>query len=217
MFLTSENKLNFNRLIFGATLTCVLVLTGIFWFDIPLFMFLRSFNYGIQDTIGTIFSAKNWLVLSILIVLIFYIKKTVRTKPRLSLVDFYNKVKASYAFWIFSAVFLAISTGAILKFIIGRMRPVFFEALGITGFFPFTYDDAFHSMPSGHTMASFAGLVMIGMLAPRWKYFSWGLATIIAISRVCAGMHWPSDIIFGAFWGILCAELVHAWMVRRIK
>ncbi|MBO4700141.1 MAG: phosphatase PAP2 family protein [Alphaproteobacteria bacterium] len=217
MFLTQENKLDFKKILFGAIVTCALVLGGVFWFDIPVFNFLRTFDYKIWGVLGAIFSAKNWLVVSLIVLIIFYIKKSIQTKPKFSFSDFYNKIKSSYAFWIFSSVFLAVSTGALLKFIIGRARPIFYEAIGMTGFFPFTGDTAFHSMPSGHALASFAGLIMIGMLAPRAKWFTWGLAIVIAVSRVCSGFHWPADVIFGAVWGVLCADIVHAWMVRRLN
>lgn len=217
MFLTKENKLDFVKILFGALITLVLVLGGVFWFDIPVFNFMRTFDCKFCDALGIIFSAKNWLVVSLIVLVVFYIKKCIQTKPKFSITDFYNKIKSSHAFWIFSSVFLAVSTGAVLKFIIGRARPIFYEAVGMTGFFPFTNDAAFHSMPSGHALASFAGLVMMGLLAPRAKWFTWTLAIVIAVSRVCAGFHWPSDVIFGAFWGIICANVVHAWMVRRLN
>jgi undecaprenyl-diphosphatase len=66
-------------------------------------------------------------------------------------------------------------------------------------------------------MASFAALVTIGLLAPRAKWFTWTLAIIIGMSRVCAGMHWPSDVIFGAFIGMVAADVVYAWMARGVR
>lgn len=217
MFLTKDNKLNITRILFGAIVTFILILCGVFWFDIPLFDFMRHFDYRAWAILGAVFSAKSWLVVSMIVLLVFYIKKSLQTKPKFSFGDFYNKIKSSYAFWIFSSVFLAVTTGAVLKFIIGRARPIFYEAVGMTGFFPFTWDSVFHSMPSGHALASFAGLVMIGLLAPRAKWLTWTLAIVIAVSRVCAGFHWPSDVIFGAFLGMICADIVHAWMVRRVN
>ena len=94
------------------------------------------------------------------------------------------------------------------KVLIGRARPIFFEALDITGFFPPSFDWAFNSMPSGHTAVSFAGLVMIGMLAPRYKFFTWTLAIIIGLSRIAIGAHWPSDVILGAFIGMVVADII---------
>ena len=103
----------------------------------------------------------------------------------------------------------------ILKIMIGRARPVFFEALGMTGFFSPSFDWAFNSMPSGHTAVSFAGLVMIGMLAPKYKPVTWTLAIVIALSRVAIGAHWPSDVIFGAFLGMVVADIVKGMLLRK--
>ena len=105
-------------------------------------------------------------------------------------------------------MFAARIVGKLLKSIIGRMRLVFFEALDKVGFVPLSTDWAFNSMPSGHTFASFAGLVMLGLLAPRVKWFTWSLAIVIGLSRICVGAHWPSDVILGAFIGMVAADFV---------
>lgn len=214
MFLTHEKKLNFRAIVIGAISALVLILAGIFWFDIPLYNFFHKFNWGIWKFFGVIFSTKVWLVVSFILVLIFYLRKVIKTKSHIGLSNFYKMIRGSYAFWIFCSVFMASVIGGVLKFVIGRMRPIFYDALNLTGFFPFTKDWAFHSMPSGHAMASFAGLVTIGLLAPRAKWFTWTLAIIIGVSRVCDGMHWPSDVLFGAFIGMIAADVVHAWMAR---
>lgn len=84
----------------------------------------------------------------------------------------------------------------------------------MTGFFPPSTEWAFNSMPSGHTAVSFAGLVMIGMLAPRFKPLTWMLAILIGFSRVAYGAHWPTDVVFGAFIGMVVADIVKG-MLRR--
>lgn len=209
-----------NRLVeisIAFVLTFALALWGILGFDIPVYNFLHQFDYKICDIISAIFNTKNWIVISFLIVVIFYIRKLIQTKTKVNLLEAYHMVRRSYAFWVFCSVCSAAVIGGIIKILVGRMRPIFYEALNTTGFFPFAKDWAFHSMPSGHTLASFAGLVMIGMLAPRGRWFFLPLAVIIGVSRVCAGAHWPSDVIVGAFIGTVTAIVVKDILTRRVK
>ncbi|MBO7560009.1 MAG: phosphatase PAP2 family protein [Alphaproteobacteria bacterium] len=214
MFITRENKLNWLRILVGVIVTLALVFAGIFWFDIPVFNFLRRFDCVTCEYIGEIFETKVWLAVSFIVLCVFYIRKFLRSKEKNFFKNIYGRIKNSYAFMVFASVFLASFAGIILKVLIGRARPVFYEALGMTGFYPFARDWAFHSMPSGHTMASFAGLVMIGMLVPRAKWFTWTLAIVIGVSRVCVGEHWPSDVVLGAFIGMIAADIVRAVVAR---
>lgn len=219
MFLTKDNKLKWNWIATGAGITLALVFAGIFWFDKPLYLFLRQFDCRLWAIFDVVFGVKVWLVVALITLLVFYIKKLLKEKPvykneenqlspKVFIEDSTKKVKKSYAFYIFWSVASASLIAFFLKIIIGRARPIFFEALDLTGFFPFTWDWAFNSMPSGHTVASFAGFVMLGMLAPKIKWFTWSFATLIGISRVCFGAHWPSDVILGAFIGMVVADVV---------
>jgi undecaprenyl-diphosphatase len=65
------------------------------------------------------------------------------------------------------------------------------------------------SFPSGHTMGSFllAGLVVgfFGVFA--WPLYIW--ATLVGMSRVFLGVHFPTDILAGATLG----SLIALWMV----
>ena len=129
-------------------------------------------------------------------------------------VDFWQKTRHSNVFLIFCSIFAAGLAVQVLKVVIGRARPILFEALEFTGFYPPSFDWVFNSMPSGHTAISFAALVMIGMLAPRIKPLTWTLAVLVGVARVCVGAHWPSDVIFGAFIGMVSADLVKWWLMR---
>ncbi len=219
MFLTKENNIKWNWLAYGSFVTLFLVFTGVFLFDKPLYLLLRNYDCRLWHIFDALFQAEIWIAASLIVLVIFYIKKILvenvkyrNNKGHICLktfiIDAVNKTKNSYAFYVFVSVVSASLIAQVLKVIIGRARPIFYEALNMTGFFPFTVDWAFNSMPSGHTTASFAGLVMLGLLAPKIKWFTWTLAVIIGVSRVCCGAHWPTDVILGAFIGMVVADFV---------
>lgn len=68
------------------------------------------------------------------------------------------------------------------------------------------------SFPSGHTTSSFAIAVTIAMLWPGNRRFAGVLlisvATLIGISRIYRGVHWPTDVIAGAALGFACGAIV---------
>ena len=225
MFLTSDNNLKWAKLGWAAIITGLVVLVGIVWFDKPLFLFMRNLDCGLWRVMGDVFDDKVWFFAALITLIVFYMKKSVQAKIkfrndknkfslRVLLGDFYVKIKDSYAFLIFCSIVSAGALASVLKVLIGRARPVLFEGVGVSGFFPPSFDWVFHSMPSGHTTVSFAGLVMIGLLAPRYKVITWTLATLVAVSRVAVGAHWPTDVVLGAFIGMALADIVK-WALGR--
>jgi len=80
-----------------------------------------------------------------------------------------------------------------------------------------------HSLPSGHSITIFAGVVAIlAVLLPapknlnQWAtvFFMLLFAAVICLSRVAVGAHWPLDIIFGMALGWI-AGLSGAAVARR--
>lgn len=226
MFLTADNKLKTKWLEYGTAITVLLIALGMAWFDKPLYVLLRRLDCKAWSLFDYIFDAKVWLVLTAILLIVVFVKKSLdsgvryknaKSKFSFSVLvkDFMGKVRTNYAFLIFSSVLSAGITAKIIKICVGRFRPIFFEALGITGFRPFSTEWAFNSMPSGHTTATFAGLIMAGMLAPKIKPITWTLAIIVAVSRVAIGAHWPTDVILGAFIGMVAADIVKYLAFRR--
>ena len=231
MFLTANNQLKKKRLAIGGVIVAILVVLGFAGLDRFLYPIINNpecnpwfidggLGCRFAFVLGKVFQAKVWLVLTGVLSLVVLIKKIIKsgikyrsTKNHFNLVvvarDCLSKIRTNYAFLIFSSVFVASVTTGVLKILIGRPRPILFSE----GFHPFLVEWAFNSMPSGHATATFAGLVMLGMLAPRWKPLTWTIAIIVGISRIYIGAHWPT--IVGAFIGMVAADLIKHWAFTR--
>lgn len=90
-----------------------------------------------------------------------------------------------------------------LKPLVARTRP--YDVLQLIQ--PLIENPHDFSFPSGHSAVSFAG---------AWAFFrstgrKWGvpalvLAALIALSRLYVGVHYPTDVLFGALTGALLGE-----------
>ena len=67
------------------------------------------------------------------------------------------------------------------------------------------------SFPSGHAALSFAVATAVAFYYPKTSIFFFLAAFSIGVSRVAAGIHWPSDILAGAIVGIATA-----WIIRHL-
>ena len=94
-----------------------------------------------------------------------------------------------------------------LKPLVGRIRPYDLqEQLGVT--IPLLTDRMHdYSFPSGHTIASFEASVVL-LKNNKWMGIpAVILAVLIAFSRLYLYVHYPTDVIFSVFVGILFAFL----------
>jgi undecaprenyl-diphosphatase len=60
-----------------------------------------------------------------------------------------------------------------------------------------------YSFPSNHAVNNFAAATFFSSLYPRYKSVLFITASLVALSRVYLGLHYPSDIIAGAALGII--------------
>lgn len=66
-----------------------------------------------------------------------------------------------------------------------------------------------YSFPSGHTTAGFSMAAILSIYFPSYSLLTYSLACAVGISRVYTGMHYPSDVLSGAFLGTGFAIFTH--------
>ena len=99
---------------------------------------------------------------------------------------------------LLGAVVATSGTVSALKALVGRVRPC--DALGwCTPILVASPGGG--SFPSGHAAGSFAFAAFVTMRSPRWAPLALAYAALVAWSRCVLGVHYPSDVVGGAFLG----------------
>ena len=60
------------------------------------------------------------------------------------------------------------------------------------------------SMPSGHTSAAFVVATLVFIFAEPMAEIAFVWASLVGMSRIVLGVHYPSDVAAGALLGIVC-------------
>jgi membrane-associated phospholipid phosphatase len=63
------------------------------------------------------------------------------------------------------------------------------------------------SFPSGHSAAAFAFATGVGRVSPIAAAPLYGLAALVAYSRVHTGVHYPGDVIVGSLLGVAIGQV----------
>lgn len=111
---------------------------------------------------------------------------------------------------VFSALFAALVSRfvftQIIKIIANRPRPFVFDAA--VQLLLLRHEEAFRSFPSGHATFFFALAVSVFVFNKKAGYWFVSGAFLISLSRVFAGVHYPSDILAGAILGAIVGWLI---------
>lgn len=159
--------------------------------------------------------------------ILLWIQNTLRGPVADAAVLFYTSLGNAGLVWIVLSLFMlifpatrkagALGLGALvcsllvtnltLKPLVDRVRP--YEV--IEGLRNLVTPGDRQSFPSGHTSAAFAAVLAWWPCLPRKWMGTAALtaAVLMGLSRLYVAVHYPTDVLVGAFAGAFCAWLVH--------
>ena len=110
--------------------------------------------------------------------------------------------------WFFLPLGVAFLVGwlaveEVFKPFFGRMRPL---GASLDGF----------SFPSGHATIAWALARILAWEEKRWRWRLYGLAILIAFSRIYLGAHYPFDVVAGAIFGLGIGS-ASLWLARQMR
>lgn len=186
------------------------------WLDLPIAAWTHAnlpdtVIYTLARNISKIFKPGMWVILAIIVALMGYFGK--------------SKSQAKNYYFFASCIILAYILCGILKVTLARYRPMEFITNNLYGFHFFSIKDIYNSTPSGATVTVFAALFSLALIVnKRWiTVLLLTIATIIGLSRIIILQHYPSDVIFGAYLGILvvywcqCLFFKENWLQSMLK
>ncbi len=115
-----------------------------------------------------------------------------------------------------AAILLLIATGLsdavaaqIIKPAVGRLRPC--HALETVRLL--VHCGGKYGFVSNHAANMFSSMTILAIFYHKYRWYFWGVAGLIAFSRVYVGVHYPGDILGGAIFGLFMAYLWYAILV----
>ena len=219
----------FNTIFSFKFLLFTIVLTLIFFFFLDIYIFKASrsvsgyyffFFNEVIDPLSDILNPLYFMIGSVLVLTIIknYFKITKQPKKLLflkrSLRQNSEVIFTSMDFYynVFKHVLLSlICAGAVchvFKYFLGVSRPKFFflEAYDRNNFF--NWEHKINALPSGHTQAAFSMAILFVLYVNRYYLIIFSLAFLMGVSRIFMSMHFPSDLILGAYVGVFIPTLI---------
>jgi len=108
-------------------------------------------------------------------------------------------------------------SSSIIKPLTSRMRPCFaFQALDNVN--TLIGIKSSPSFPSNHAANAFAAATLVSIMYRRTVWVIFSIAILIGFSRIYVGVHYPLDVLAGAFFGTLVSTMTFlSWEFVREK
>jgi membrane-associated phospholipid phosphatase len=126
-----------------------------------------------------------------------------------------NETLANAAAFLFIAIALSGLANDLIKVMVGRSRPCLLLTEGIYRFEPFAHQYYYASFPSGHANTIAALCYGLRLSTGRFKYIWPVIALAVMASRLVLEAHFLSDVIFGAWLGVVVTWLTAAVFEKK--
>ncbi|MFI4919856.1 MAG: phosphatase PAP2 family protein [Legionellales bacterium] len=126
-----------------------------------------------------------------------------------------NSIYERNSWYLLACLLLANILNLVLKIGLSRARPDLLFASNLFGFYWFKLNEYYWSFPSGHAVTITALASALGVLIPRYFFVFLGVAVLVALSRVLLYHHYLSDVMTGAYLGLLTVGFFTQYMKKQ--
>lgn len=175
---------------------------------------MLSFDFAILNAIQSMRSN----ILDIIMIIITYIGSTTVVWTLAALILAIRKRTRQHGIVIALSMLLVLLLGTLLiKNIVMRPRPYNMpQGLLSAADLIIPLPMGRFSFPSAHAATAFAAATGVFFLHRKWGFGAYLLAALIGFSRLYLYVHFPTDVLFGAVFGIACAWLAR-WIVEILR
>ncbi len=181
------------NIVIGSVLLFIFMAISYGLLDRPLSLFCQDLNPEIVQVFQMItkLGKATWYLVGFAVLFVFF--KFYRRRP----------IAAKRAFFLFAAVAVSGLTTDLIKPLVGRLRPKLLFEANLYGFDPFRIGYEYNSFPSGHATTVFALAAALTLFSPRWRLPLVVFAAVVGLSRIVVGAHYLSDVMAGAYVGVM--------------
>lgn len=193
------------NIVIGFALLMVMMAFSYALIDRPVTLFCKDLNPDVIHVFGWIteLGISTGYLIGFAVLFVYF--KFLRRRP----------LAANRALFFFTAVALSGIIINLIKPLVGRLRPKLLFEANLYGFEPLRIGYEYNSFPSGHATTVFALAAALALVYPRWQLPLFGFAAVVGFSRIVIGSHYLSDVMAGAYVGIMTVFLLVLLCRRR--